>query len=69
MTPTQWLFKNLWDAPKDKLTWYAMLRQAEEMQQEVIEQAYFDGCQHEDNGFGENPNEYFIKTHVYEQTT
>lgn len=31
MTATQWLFEKLWDTPKDKLTWYAILKEAEEM--------------------------------------
>jgi len=29
---TEWLFKQLWDEPKDKLTWYAILKQAKEME-------------------------------------
>jgi len=33
-TSTEWLFKKLWDKPKDKLTWYAILKQAEEMEKE-----------------------------------
>jgi hypothetical protein len=32
MTATQWLFDKLWDTPKDKLTWYALLKEAEEME-------------------------------------
>ena len=27
-TATQWLFDKLWETPKDKLTWYAILQQA-----------------------------------------
>jgi hypothetical protein len=30
-----------------------------EVEQEQIEQAYFDGCHFEDNGFGVRPTEYF----------
>jgi hypothetical protein len=33
-TATEWLFKQLWDEPKDKLTWYAILKQAKEMDKE-----------------------------------
>jgi hypothetical protein len=40
MTATQWLFENLWDTPKDKFTWYALLKQAEEKFQHQIEDAY-----------------------------
>lgn len=30
-TATEWLFEKLWDSPKDKLTWNAILEQAKEM--------------------------------------
>ena len=30
-TPIEWLFKKLWDEPKDKFTWYALLNKAKEM--------------------------------------
>ena len=33
MTATQWLFEKLWDTPKDKFTWYAILKEAEEMEE------------------------------------
>ena len=39
-TATEWLFKKLWDEPKDKLTWYAILKQAEEMEKQQI----IDAC-------------------------
>jgi hypothetical protein len=39
-TATEWLFKKLFDEPKDKLTWYAILNQAEEMFEEQI----IDAC-------------------------
>ncbi len=33
----EWLFKQLWDEPQDKLTWYAILKQAKTMhKQEII---------------------------------
>lgn len=28
----RWLFNQLWERDKDKLTWYALLKQAEEME-------------------------------------
>jgi hypothetical protein len=40
MTATQWLFDKLWDTPKDKFEWYALLKQAEEKFQDQIEDAY-----------------------------
>jgi hypothetical protein len=31
-TAVDWLFEQLWDTPKDKLNWYAILYQAKEME-------------------------------------
>jgi len=33
MTSIEWLFENLWDEPKDKLTWHSILDKAKEMAQ------------------------------------
>mgnify|MGYP003656701821 FL=1 len=30
-TAVEWLFRQLWDEPKDKFTWYAILKQAKAM--------------------------------------
>jgi hypothetical protein len=35
-TATQWLFEKLWETPKDKLTWNAILEQAKEMEKNKI---------------------------------
>jgi hypothetical protein len=41
-TATQWLFEKLWETPKDKLTWNAILEQAKEMEkQQIIEAVNF----------------------------
>ena len=42
-TSTQWLFEKLWDEPKDKLTWFAILQQAKEMEKGQIVKANRDG--------------------------
>ncbi len=42
-TSTQWLFEKLWDEPKDKLTWYAILQQAMDMERVQIKNAYVKG--------------------------
>ena len=42
-TSTQWLFEKLWDEPKDKLTWYAILEQAKEIEKGQIVKANRDG--------------------------
>jgi hypothetical protein len=38
-TATNWLFKQLWEEPKDKMAWYAILEQAKEMEKQEIEDA------------------------------
>ncbi len=43
-TSTEWLFEKLWDEPKDKLTWYAILQQAKEMEREQIRKAFNEGA-------------------------
>lgn len=44
-TSTQWLFEKLWDEPKDKLTWYAILAQAKEMEKEQIIETYIEASE------------------------
>jgi hypothetical protein len=39
-TATEWLFKYLWEEPKDKFTWNAILDKAKEMEKQQIENAY-----------------------------
>ena len=34
MTAIEWLFKQLWEEPKDKMVWYAILDKAKEMEKE-----------------------------------
>ena len=35
-TATEWLFKQLWDEPKDKFTWYTILDKAKAIEKEQI---------------------------------
>ena len=42
-TATEWLFKQLWEEPKDKFTWNAILDKAKEMEKEQIVNAIYDG--------------------------
>ena len=37
MTAVEWLFKELWDTHKDKLTWYAIREEALEMEKQQNE--------------------------------
>jgi hypothetical protein len=40
---TDWLFDQLWDTPKDKFTWYALLKEANEMQKQQIVDTWHNG--------------------------
>jgi hypothetical protein len=42
-TATEWLFDQLWETPKDKLNWYAILQQAKEMEREQVINSYHEG--------------------------
>lgn len=66
MTATQWLFEKLWDTPKDKFAWYAILKEAEEKFQDEITEAFNDGqwdwCEVTVNGTEpKEPKEYYNK--------
>ncbi len=47
-TAVEWLFHQLWEEPKDKFTWYAILKKAKAMHKEEIVDAFGVGCQVED---------------------
>ena len=40
-TAVEWLFEKLWNTDKDKFTWYAILKQAKEMEKQQMRDA---GC-------------------------
>ena len=35
-TAVEWLFEQLWEEPKDKLTWQSILKQAKEMEKQQM---------------------------------
>ena len=39
-TAVEKLFHKLWDTPKDKFTWYALLKEAKEMEKEQMRKIY-----------------------------
>jgi hypothetical protein len=39
-TATQWLFEKLWDTPKDKFEWHALLKEADKKFHHAIMEAY-----------------------------
>ena len=40
-TATEWLFKQLWDEPRDKFTWDAILSKAKQMEKDWIIHTYW----------------------------
>lgn len=44
-TAVEWLFKQLWDEPKDKFTWNAILSKALEMEKQQIIDAYIEASE------------------------
>ena len=42
-TAVDWMFAQLWDTPKDKLTWYKIAGDAKDMEKEQIIDAYLSG--------------------------
>ena len=47
-TATEWLFKQLWEEPKDKFTWNAILSKAKEMEKEQMIKFANDFLFHDD---------------------
>ncbi len=37
-TAVEWLFEQLWETPKDRLTWHTILKKAKEMEKKQQEQ-------------------------------
>jgi hypothetical protein len=44
-TSVDWLFEQLWDKPKDKFTWYAILEKAKAMEKEQIKISWVSAWQ------------------------
>jgi len=42
-TAVEFLFRSLWQEPKDKMVWFSILKQAEAMEKEQIVDAYLFG--------------------------
>lgn len=62
-TAVDWLFKILWDTPKDKLEWYAILAQAKQMEKEQIISAYSHGW-YDDLGGDAAGDVHYTQTYV-----
>ena len=59
-TSVDWLFHKLWDMPKDKLTWYAILEAASVMHKEEIINAV-ESISINENGEFSTGKEYYTK--------
>jgi hypothetical protein len=61
-TAVEWLFEKLWEEPRDKFTWYSILRKAKEIEKGQIIDAYDDGAneRHNDPVTGED---YYNETY------
>jgi hypothetical protein len=46
-TAVEWLFEKLWEEPRDKFTWYSILRKAKEIEKGQIIEAFDEGQEYE----------------------
>ena len=68
-TATEWLFKQLWEEPKDKFTWNAILSKAKAMEKEqmdkISEDWWVEGCAYMKDGkrIYESFEQYYNQTY------
>jgi hypothetical protein len=64
-TAVDWLFKQLWEQPKDKFTWYAILKQANKMFEQELIEAYDAGTKDKElQQTFDNPKSRFINSKI-----
>ena len=63
-TAADWLFEKLWETPKDKFTWYLILKEAKEMEKEQIIDAYDKG--EFNQGCNEDAEQYYKENYKSE---
>lgn len=56
-TATEWIFQQLWETPKDKFEWYAILEKAKQMEKEQLNIARMDGIDLANKGYGKQTNQ------------
>jgi hypothetical protein len=61
-TAVEYLFEQLWETPKDKLTWHSILEQAKEMEKEQIMEAHNQGYADGYRDNGNSPIDYYNET-------
>jgi hypothetical protein len=63
-TAIEWLFQSLWEEPKDKMNWNAILEKAKAMEKEQIVEAFNSGQAKEASEcFWTKGNFYFENTY------
>ena len=62
-TAVDYLFQELWDRPKDKLTWYVILKYAKDIQEGQIALAYSKGALDGVNKNFKNGYTYYKETY------
>jgi hypothetical protein len=64
MTAIEWMFQSLWEEPKDKMNWNAILEKAKAMEKEQIVEAFNSGQAKEASEcFWTKGNFYFENTY------
>jgi hypothetical protein len=58
-TAVEWLFEQLWNTPKDKLNWYAILQQAKEIEKEQIVNTFKDAQASHAMGYEIRAEQYY----------
>lgn len=61
-TAVELLFESLWNTPKDKLNWYAIRKEAMELEKDQILNAYDDGYDDGEGLHRRNPLGYYKET-------
>jgi len=65
MTSIEWLFNELWETPKDKLTWHIIFKKAKEMHKQEIIDAVGVGSQFDRDylyGYHDKAEQYYQET-------
>jgi hypothetical protein len=57
-TAVEWLFHQLWEEPKDKFTWYAILKQAKEQEEKMYFEFFKAGQDSMEEG-GKSYDQYY----------
>jgi hypothetical protein len=65
-TAVEYLFEQLWETPKDKLTWNTILEKAKEMEKQQIMEAHNQGYADGYRDNGNSPIDYYNKTYKSE---